>query len=220
MTCYLSIKLAESFSISLLNITTVSSKAAKIAGTSANLKPADKLSFIDLLHGLMLPSGNDAAYALAEFFGGLLSSDKPVKQFVYEMNKVAEELGLKNTKFQNPHGMCLRPNFSTAKDICLLANCALKNKSLYEIVNKKEYSCKIINEECRNVTWKTTNKLLGRGVDGGKTGQTIRAGPCLCVRFVHAKIPIIVTVLKCKTDNLRWVEVPKIAEWAYSKLNF
>lgn len=218
MTCYLTLKLAELWNIPLHKKITVSPRASRTAGTSANLKAGDVLMIIDLLHGLMLPSGNDAAYALAEFFGGLISQDKPVKHFVGEMNKLAEELMLGNTRFRNPHGMSARPNISTAKDVSVLANAAMKNKKFYEVVNKKEYACEVKNDEVRKVVWKSTNKLLGKGVDAGKTGQTAKAGPCLCVRFVNPKAALIVTVLSCKTNNSRWVEVPRLAEWAYSKI--
>ena len=218
MTCYLSLKLAESRDIPLTKRVTISARAARITGTSANLQAGDNLSLIDLLHGLMLPSGNDAAYALAEFFGGLISTEKSVKCFVNEMNKTAEELSLVDTKYKNPHGMSPRPNFSTAKDVSILANISLKNKIFSEIVNEKEYSCTIQNEEPRFVTWKSTNKLLGKGTDGVKTGQTVKAGPCLCVRFTHSKVPLIITVLCCKTNHSRWIEVPRLAAWAYSKL--
>ena len=218
MTCYLSIKLAEAWGIPLLKKIAVSPRAAMISGTSANLRAGDVLSLVDLLHALMLPSGNDAAYALAEFFGGLISQERPVRSFVAEMNRIAEELELANTRFRNPHGMSARPNFSTAKDVSILANLALKHSVFYEVVNKKEYCCQVKNEEVREIVWKSTNKLLGRGVDAGKTGQTAKAGPCLCVRFVHPKAKIIITVLGCKTNNSRWVEVPRLAEWALSKI--
>ena len=218
MTCYLSLKLAEAWGIQLQEKVEISARAARIAGTSANLRAGDVLSLVDLLHGLMLPSGNDAAYALAEYFGGVISQEKPVRGFVAEMNKAAEEMELMHTRFRNPHGMSARPNYSTAKDVSILANLALKHQGFYEVVNKKEYCCRVKNEEEREVVWKSTNKLLGKGVDAGKTGQTPKAGPCLCVRFVHHKAPIIITVLACKTNNSRWIEVPRLAEWAFSKI--
>jgi serine-type D-Ala-D-Ala carboxypeptidase (penicillin-binding protein 5/6) len=218
MTCYLSLKLCESYKIPFQKKVIISSRASRISGTSACLLSGDEISIIDLLHGLMLPSGNDAAYALAEYFGALISSEKPVKGFVDEMNRTCKSLGLHNTKFRNPHGMSIRPNYSTAKDVCYLAHEALKNKIFYEIVNKKDHTCNVYNAENRILTWKSTNKLLGKGVDGVKTGQTPKAGFCLCVRYVSSKTPLIITVLCCKTNNSRWVEVPRLAEWSYSKL--
>lgn len=218
MTCYLSIQLSKRFNTDLHKLATVSARASRILGTSANLLTGDTLTLFDLMHALMLPSGNDAAYALAEFFGSILAKDKPVRHFVEEMNKTAEELGLKHTKFRNPHGMSNRPNFSTAKDVCILASVALKDKVFSEIVNTKEYTCEIINGDRKKVTWKSTNKLLGKGVDGVKTGQTPKAGNCLCARFVSNKLPLIITVLACKSKNARWVEVPRLAEWVYSKI--
>lgn len=217
MTCYLSILLSRQFSIDIDKTVVVSSRAAKILGTSANLNAGDCLTIFELLHGLMLPSGNDAAYALAEFFGSLFSKDKPVRHFVEQMNKKADEFGLKDTKFRNPHGMSNRPNFSTAKDVCILASHALKDKLFSEIVNKKEFSCELKNNDHKKITWKSTNKLLGKGVDGVKTGQTPKAGNCLCARFIHSKFPLIITVLACKSKNARWVEVPRLADWVYSK---
>lgn len=218
MTCYLSLKLAEKYNLPLSKLVTVSARASRISGTSANLQVGDELSIQDLIYGLMLPSGNDAAYALGEFFGTYLGGIKPVRAFVVEMNKMAEEIGLKNTKFRNPHGMSLRPNFSTAKDVCIMASHALMDKLFSDVVNTKEYTCKVSKENSREITWKSTNKLLGKGVDGVKTGQTPRAGNCLCARFVYGKVPLIITVLACKTKNSRWVEVPRLAEWTYSKI--
>lgn len=217
MTCYLSILLTKQFSIDLNKLVTVSPRASKILGTSANLAAGDCLTIFELLHGLMLPSGNDAAYALAEIFGSQFNKEKPVKHFVEQMNKKADELGLKDTKFRNPHGMSNRPNFSTAKDVCILASHALKDKLFSEIVNKKEFTCQLLNSERKVLAWKSTNKLLGKGVDGVKTGQTPKAGNCLCARFVNSKFPIIITVLACKSKNARWVEVPRLADWVYSK---
>ena len=217
MTCYLSILLSKQFFIDINKLVTVSSRASKILGTSADLAAGDCLTIYELLHGLMLPSGNDAAYALAEIFGSQFNKEKPVKHFVEQMNKKADELGLKDTKFRNPHGMSNRPNFSTAKDVCILASHALKDKLFSEIVNRREFACQLKNSEQKVLSWKSTNKLLGKGVDGVKTGQTPKAGNCLCARFINSKFPLIITVLACKSKNARWVEVPRLADWVYSK---
>ncbi|CAG9332578.1 unnamed protein product [Blepharisma stoltei] len=134
------------------------------------------------------------------------------------MNDFAKELNLENTVFKNPHGLSIKPNFSTVRDVCKLAAFSLKNQFFCLIVNTQSYSCIIENPNGnRSITWKTTNKLLGKGFDGIKTGHTIKAGPCLCVRTNSSNPQLIVTVLGCKSYESRWVEVPKIASWAQKR---
>lgn len=156
----------------------------------------------------MLPSGNDAAYALAENLGFLLfleatnrvkleeiisnktisigsemsSISDSVRYFLNEMNKVAKDHRLYNTQFANPHGLMNRFNKSTASDVAKLSCISLKNSLFLQIVNTKTYECYIKNFRINNVrkeVWINTNKLLEKGFTGVKTGVTDAAGPCL-----------------------------------------
>ena len=198
----------------------VSLRASQMTGTSASLKQGDEVSVRSLLYGLMLPSGNDAAWALAEFFGGKLgtSTNKPVKRFVSEMNKTARELGLNSTHYANPHGLMIKRNLSTARDVAKLANYSMKSEGFREIVNTRVYVAEIKGADgfLRFQNWENTNKLLGRGFDGVKTGITNAAGPCLCTS-VSNESQIIIVLLNSRSLDDRWVEAKKLADWAALK---
>jgi D-alanyl-D-alanine carboxypeptidase len=89
-----------------------------------------------------------------------------------------------------------------------------------EIVNHQEHTCEAIdeNDEPRTYTWVNTNKLLGKGFNGLKTGVTPMAGPCLAASFERGSLHFIIIVLYCKTMDNRWVEVPKLCLWAINRL--
>jgi D-alanyl-D-alanine carboxypeptidase len=141
-------------------------------GTSARLQTGDSLTINDLLYGLLLPSGNDAAMALAIYCSGVLNGFG-TKPFVEEMNLHARRLGMQNTTFNNPHGLGDYKNKSSAQDICKLASHVLRTKRLSKIVATPTYACHIRNTtDVRLVTWEYTNRLLGEGFIGVKTGVT------------------------------------------------
>lgn len=224
MTCFVVLQIMRKVdTISMDSIIKVSPNAASVIGTSARLRAGDELRVIDLLHGLMLPSGNDAAVALGEVFGKVLlpNTSKPLKGFIGEMNRVATELGLTSTYFRNPHGLMIRRNFSTALDVCKVAAAALRIPDFRQIVNTTSYitSIKSLDGEIREVTWENTNQLLTKGFEGVKTGITNSAGPCLCASIRRKDSHLVITVLNSKSMNHRWIEVPKLAEWAFQKLS-
>ena len=229
MTCYLSLLLARDFNIDLHTEVPVSAKAAAMIGTSADLCPGDRVQLIDLLHGLMLPSGNDAAQALAEFFGkeiaerrGYVTMTKKLDRlFVREMNLLTNTICLRRTFFQNPHGMSMKKNHSTARDVGTLATLALHVPLFCEIVNAKKYTCTISNKRrpMRTWTWENTNKLLQYGFDGVKTGITDAAGPCLCASVRKGAQRLVITVLGARSMEERWIEVPRLAKWAFDQFD-
>lgn len=124
MTFYTCLRLVEKYKMNpKTTLVTVSRTAASMPGTSANLREGDQLALHDLFYGLMLPSGNDAAYALAEYFGGLLQAMKPhrpgmlitaTRLFIKEMNYNAMRLKLIHTQFDSSHGLPNKYNYSTA----------------------------------------------------------------------------------------------------------
>lgn len=229
MTCYLSIQLLSAFpSISVDSTVEVSERAGKMAGTRAGLQARDRLRVKDLLFALMLPSGNDAAMVLAELFGlqlALRSGGDPTarldRYFVREMNELAGEMRLNQTFFRNPHGMSTVKNISTAKDISTLASFALRNLYFRSIVSTPRYSCSILNSngDMRVKVWENTNRLLGRGYEGVKTGSTGAAGPCLCASCPYQDSRLVVTVLAVRSMEERWTEVPRIVKWAIQGLS-
>mmetsp|Transcript_56146 Transcript_56146/g.64080 ORF Transcript_56146/g.64080 Transcript_56146/m.64080 type:complete len:339 (+) Transcript_56146:208-1224(+) len=246
MTCLLTLKLCRKFGVDPdVQEVKVSVYASRIHGTSACLRPDDSLTIKDLLYGLMLPSGNDAALCLAEFFtkvmqeeatkmtknqrarsqralsgrpnSGAVVKDPMINYFVMEMNRYARELGLTDSAFVNPHGLSDKANRSTASDIGRLAAIAMQNPTVQQVVNTESYTCAVGLE--RELTWINTNKLLPvTGFNGMKTGTTTTAGPCLSASYEKNNVKIIITVLACRSHEHRWSEVPKLAYWAENLL--
>ncbi|MFO6496031.1 MULTISPECIES: D-alanyl-D-alanine carboxypeptidase family protein [Bacillus] len=144
---------------------TVSDRAAGTEGSSIYLTSGQKVKLKDLVYGLMLRSGNDAAVAIAEHVGGSLEG------FVYMMNQKAADLGMENTVFRNPHGLDDHDgHYSTAYDMALLTKYAMTNQTYRKIAGTKHYKA-----ETMQGIWRNKNKLLTglyRYSTGGKTGYT------------------------------------------------
>lgn len=174
----------------------ISKKAASTGGSRLGLKSGDKITINDLLYGLMLRSGNDAAVALAEYAGG------NVENFAGLMNNKASELGLKNSHFETPHGLDSEQHYTTAYELALLSNYALKNKTFSQIVGTKTYTISI-NGFSKTIS--NTNELLGNlnGVYGVKTGFTNGANRCLVTACRRENIDIICVVLGADTKKNR-----------------
>ena len=192
----------------LNDVVTISKKAAGTGGSRLKIRTDDKITVRDLLYGLMLRSGNDAAVALAEHIG------ESVEGFAGLMNKKAEEIGLKNTHFVTPHGLDDESHYTTAYELALLTDYALKNDTFKKIVSTKNTQIRI-NENSVNIY--NTNELLGvlPGVDGIKTGFTNNAGRCLVTSCTREKNQIITVVLGCDTKKQRTSDSTKLIEYAY-----
>ncbi len=147
---------------------TVSARAAATEGSRMGLRAGETLTVGDLLHGLLLPSGNDAAAALAEHVGGSEA------EFVRLMNAAAATLELTETRFTDPHGMDDATQWSSAADLMKIARAAMARPAFAAIVAKA--SATVAGHQLTN-----TNQLLGTNpqVDGVKTGTTDAAGECL-----------------------------------------
>lgn len=153
---------------------TVSRNAFGKEGSSLFLKLGEQMKLEDMLYGLMLRSGNDAATAIAEHVGG------SEEGFVFLMNAKAEELGLSNTHFANPHGLDAEGHYSTANDMAKLTAYALHNPVFREIVKTENKKAPNPNEQW-DYSWHNKNKMLRlyEGADGVKTGYTKKAFRCL-----------------------------------------
>jgi len=151
------------------DMVTISENAVRTEGSSIYLKAGDKIPLEDLVYGLMLRSGNDAATAIAEYVGGSLDG------FVYLMKQKAEEIGMKDTNFENPHGLDDHENhYSTAYDMALLTRYAMENDMYKKIAGTEKYRSEDPNGDWDRV-WKNKNKLLTglyEYTTGGKTGFT------------------------------------------------
>ncbi|MCG0276662.1 MAG: D-alanyl-D-alanine carboxypeptidase [Thermosediminibacteraceae bacterium] len=167
---------------------TVSRKAASVGGSSFHLVPGETMSLESMLYGLLLPSGNDAAIAVAEHIGG------NVETFVQMMNLKAREIGAKDTHFKNPHGLDEPGHFTTARDLALITRYALNIPKFREIVSTKDI---VITEGKYSRHIYNTNRLLRafEGVDGVKTGYTGKAGRCLVATAERNGFRLISVVL-------------------------
>lgn len=173
-------------------------------GSSAGLQAGDQLPFRDLLFALLLPSGNDAAVAVARFLGGRFDppgkskSADSLARFIAEMNREAGRLGLKQTHYVNPHGLPQKKHSSSARDLIKLTQAALQDPLFRQIVSTREHGAQVQNGagKSRTVTWRNTNRLLAiEGFQGVKTGYTRAAGSCLVSTGVRGKDQLIVVVL-------------------------
>ena len=189
---------------------TVSAKAGGIGGSRLGLKRGDKASVRDLLYGLMLRSGNDAAVALAEHVGG------SVKGFAKLMNEKAIELGLTNTHFVTPHGLDDANHYTTALELAKLTDYAMNNETFAKIVGTKSTTI-YINNQSRQIN--NTNELLGvlNGVVGVKTGFTNNAGRCLVTETKRNNMDIITIVLGADTKKDRTKDSVNLIEYTFSK---
>lgn len=189
---------------------TVSAKAGGTGGSRLGLKRGDKASVKDLLYGLMLRSGNDAAVALAEHVGG------SVKEFAELMNENAIELGLTNTHFVTPHGLDDANHYTTALELAKLTDYAMDNETFAKIVGTKSTTI-YINNQPRQIN--NTNELLGvlNGVVGVKTGFTNNAGRCLVTETKRNNMDIITIVLGADTKKDRTKDSVNLIEYTFSK---
>jgi D-alanyl-D-alanine carboxypeptidase (penicillin-binding protein 5/6) len=177
------------------------------------VQAGDTLTVEQLMYGMMLPSGNDAARALARHVGQQLGGDDPIAAFVAEMNNLVATLGLKNTHFTNPVGLeDDSDHYSSARDLAALANEALKNKFIATVVRTKEITVTSVGPEHRDFDLINVNQLLGQnGVHGVKSGSTDAAGGCLVVaNWEHGRNRVITVILGSKIEYDQVTEAPKI----------
>ena len=191
----------------------ISKKAASTGGSRLGLKTGDKITVSDLLYGLMMRSGNDAAVALAEYVSG------SIHDFAKIMNAKAQELGLSNTHFVTPHGLDEDEHYTTAYELALLSNYALNNEIFTKIVGTKNYTI-TINGYPKSLT--NTNELLGalNGVYGIKTGFTNGANRCLVTACKRGNMDIICVVLGADTKKYRTTDSIKLIEYCFSNFTY
>ena len=182
---------------------TVPSLAVGLEGSSMYLKHGDTLTQLDLLYGMMLHSGNDAALTLA------ISVSGSEQAFVRQMNLRAQALGLRQTHFANPHGLDSGENYSSARDLAMLAQAALQNQQFRTVVGTKTITC-------AGRTLTNHNKLLWRvaGADGVKTGFTKAAGRILVSSATRDGRRIIVVTIDDPSD---WSDHAALMEEGFSR---
>jgi serine-type D-Ala-D-Ala carboxypeptidase (penicillin-binding protein 5/6) len=194
------------------SVVTISANAASIEGSTLWLNAGEEITVKDLMYGMMIASGNDAAMALAEYNAGSMEN------FVRKMNQKAERLGLQNTNYANPMGFDSGYNYSTARDLALLSMYALQNEFLTEPVDLVEYE--IQSKSGITHEYLSTNKLLekdlgldGVEVHGLKTGRTPDAGECLISVATFPEDQQIMTVV-LGSEN-RFYDTELLIDWIY-----
>lgn len=183
-----------------------SRKAVYTEGSSIYLEQGEKMSVEDLVYGLMLRSGNDAAIAIAEEVGGSLEG------FVHLMNEKANWIGMKNSHFANPHGLDEKDHYSTAYDMALLMRYAMENDIFRKVSGTTLYKA-----ENRTYAWGNKNKLLTRYYDyctGGKTGFTKISGRTLVTTAEKNGMELIMVTLNGPDD---WNDHRQTFEWGFKQ---
>ncbi len=188
------------------SIVTVSAHAAGTEGSRMGLKTGERISVRNLLYGLLIESGNDAAAALAEFNAG------DEKTFIDKMNEEAKNLGLENTHYANTTGLDNANAYSTAHDLLVLSSHLLEDNGIREIVKNSSYEVTGENGEVHKLN--NTNILLGQlGIAGLKTGTTVNAGECLVALAKNPEGHEILTVVLGSSD--RFIDTKILVDWIY-----
>lgn len=185
---------------------TVSKNASQVEGRKVGLSPGEKILLENLMYGLLIHSGNDAAIALAEHDAG------NVDAFVQKMNEEVKTLGLKNTHFSNPAGLDDEKNFSTANDVALFALEALDQPFIRDAAQIKEKEIFSIDSKLRH-RLETTDDLLKDPlfpIKGLKTGNTLGAGPSF-VGFMEKDGHRILTVILGSEDRFKDTKI--LLDW-------
>lgn len=177
-------------------------------GTRVYLEEGDKIKLSDLVSAMLLNSGNDAAWAVAEHVSG------DVESFCNLMNNTAKEMGLSKTNFENPSGLYSDNHYSTAYELALIGREVILNERLSEIVKTKEMSVNLEND--RKIYLKNHNKLLWKldGVLGIKTGYTKKSGRCLVSAMEKDGIKMVAVTISAPND---WEDHEKLYEYGFSK---
>lgn len=180
-------------SCDLLQTVTIPAQAQGVEGSSIYLKKGEKLTVLELLYGLMLRSGNDAATALAIHCGGTISD------FAEMMNQKASSLGCTSSHFVNPSGLPSPEHYTTAFDLALIARAAMQNDTFARIVSTKKISIPWEGMEHDRILI-NENKMLYNydGANGIKTGYTVAAGRCLVSSAERDGMTLIAVVLGCR----------------------
>lgn len=206
MTAYLAFKAVKNGHLSLTQTLPVSVKAWKVEGSKMFIEPNKPVTVDELLHGMIIQSGNDASITLAE---GIAGSEEG---FAELMNKEAARLGMKDTHYVNATGLPDPQHYTTAHDLALLAVALIRDypdqyKRLYSV---KEYTYNKISQPNRNrLLW------LDPYVDGMKTGHTKSAGYCLVTSAKRGDTRLVSVVLGAPSDSARATESQKLLNYGF-----
>lgn len=210
MTMLIIMESVDNSKISLDDMVTVSSNAASMGGSQVFLEANSKLKVEQLLKGIAIASGNDAAVAMAEHIAG------STNEFVNMMNNKVKDLGLKNTHFVNVHGLDIDNHYSSAYDMAIIAKELLKHEKILEYTSLYE---DYLEKPDGTKTWLVnTNKLVRfyEGVDGLKTGYTSQAKYCLTSTAKKNNIRFITVVMGVDTSEHRSLDTTSMLNYGFA----
>jgi len=203
MTAYIVFGALRAKTIQPSQMVNVSQRAWRAEGSRMFIEPRRAVSVDELVHGMIIQSGNDASIALAELVGG------SEEAFVARMNAEAARLGMANTRFANVTGLSAPEHYSTAADLARLASAVITDyPEYYPLYAQKEF-------RYNNITQTNRNRLLWTdpNVDGMKTGHTEAAGWCLIASAKHGERRVLAVVLGASSDAARAAEAQKLLNW-------
>lgn len=190
---------------------TASSKASSMPKVRLGMRAGMQFRMSDLLYSLMLESHNDTAVAIAEHLG------QSVEGFAGLMNKKAQEIGLKNTHFVTPNGLDAKEHYSTAEDMCRLAQYAVRNKDFLALVQTKSHSFTDLSKKHRySLSNKDAFLSYYDGALGIKTGFTNKAGYCFVGAATRSGITLTSCVLACgwpPNKSYKWTDTKKLMDY-------
>lgn len=210
MTLLLTFEALENNQITLEDKVTISDKAAGMGGSQMFLQPGMQISVHDLIKGIAVSSGNDAAVAIAEFIAGSESS------FVDLMNEKVKSLGLGNTNFENSHGLDSQNHYSSAYDMAMIAVELLKYPSVLNYTSIYEET--FMKPDGTNVWLVNSNKLVRfhEEIDGLKTGYTSNAGYCLTATGYKNNIRLLSVVMGLSSNDLRTIDTMNMMNYGFN----
>ncbi|WP_329399716.1 serine hydrolase [Streptomyces lydicus] len=190
----------------------------KVGGSTADLRTGDRLTVEQMLHAMLIPSGDDAAMALADNFGYGGTQDARIADFVNQMNVEAQQLGLTGTHFDSFDGISQGNNHSTARDLAKLGQRAMLQPVFADVVKKTQFKAEApaANGHIRYYTWDNTNKLLSSydGALGIKTGSGPEAGYALVFAAKRDNRTLVGAILR--DDQGRFDDAAKMLDWGFA----
>lgn len=211
MTLVLAMRAIEQGKASLRDWVPVSHEAYRTKGSQIWLEPGERLTLKQMLTAIAVGSANDAAVAVAEFLGGT------TERFVALMNEEAQRLGMTNTHFANPHGLPALEHYSTARDLSLLAERAVKMPKLLAMTS--QWQDRTIRNGKGGTLWLVNQNRLLRtypGTDGLKTGYTSEAGFCLVATAVRGPTRMIAVILGAPSSRARFEDAANLMSWGFA----
>ncbi len=193
----------------LSDVSTVSTAAASVGESGADLQPGEHLTVRQLLEAMLVPSGNDAAVALAQQVGG------SVPGFVAMMNAEARALGLTSTHFANPHGLDAPGHYTSAADLVKLGRIAMADPAFRSIVEMRSVTLPFPGG--KHITLVSSDHLLGSypGIEGIKTGWTDKAGYCLVSAAKRGDAELYGVILGTASERARFTQSARLLDWGF-----